>query len=130
MTENPFQSTNAAERAKALRESIAMKSSVRPKVDNRGRRIGEPVLWQYDSHGRLIGKVDPTTVADPVQPIAEPEPDGPRMPRPNIAQGSGGSGHTGGVEEAIQAAQQAGNHELAIALRQQDAAHQRQLRNT
>jgi hypothetical protein len=124
MTAHEFLSPDVTTRTRALAEDIARKTSVRPKVDNQGRRIGEPVAWVYDAHGKLLHRHEPL-VEDAVQPIVEPvQP----IMKPNPAQGSGGSGHTGGPEEAIQAATQAGKHELAIQLKQQAAAHARQLR--
>lgn len=59
MTENLFNQPDAADRARAIRESIAAKQAKRPKVDAQGHRIGEPVTYEYDAHGNLIGPIPP-----------------------------------------------------------------------
>lgn len=49
-----FNHVDPADRARAIRESIAEKVALRPKVDHNGKPIGDLKPRQYDSHGRLI----------------------------------------------------------------------------
>jgi len=58
MTDNPFNQPDIADRARAIRESIASKQSLRPKVDANGNAIGKVIERQYDEFGALL-KTDP-----------------------------------------------------------------------
>lgn len=65
MSEHPFHKDDIADRARAVRESIAAKQATRPRTDNQGRLIDPPVTYEYDNYGRLIGPVKANPSDDP-----------------------------------------------------------------